>query len=199
MIVNDNVENRNREDNDIGGSLNNVEGQNNKNTNDSDSANNNSSRQNALSKDKRYQNQVKDNEIADELPKIITQILDKTSEISSSSFDYSSGQHVTQDAQLNDNTNIFNIHQAENLESQEQLQEHVELAQVETLDEGSIRQHSSDGYSLTEHSCNPVAQVSDERGDNSACYLFVHNRVIVSDIYLKYVIGDNDYIHKKEI
>ncbi|VDI33144.1 Hypothetical predicted protein [Mytilus galloprovincialis] len=164
MIVNDNVENRNREDNDIGGSLNNVEGQNNKNTNDSDSANNNSSRQNALSKDKRYQNQVKDNEIADELPKIITQILDKTSEISSSSFDYSSGHHVTQDAQLNDNTNIFNIHQAENLESQE----HVELAQVETLDEGSIRQHSSDGYSLTEHSCNPVAQVSDERGDNSA-------------------------------
>ncbi|XP_063409256.1 uncharacterized protein LOC134692701 isoform X2 [Mytilus trossulus] len=168
MIVNDNVENRNRDDNDIGGSLDEDEDQNNKNTNDSDFANNNSSRQNALSKDKRYHNQVKDNKIADELPKIITEILDKTSEISSS-YDYSSGHHVPSEAQFNDNnTNIFNIHQTENLDNQEQMQEHVELAQVETLDEGSIQLHSSDGYSLTEHSCNPVAQVSDERGDNSA-------------------------------
>lgn len=175
MIENDNVENKNHDDNEIGGNFDNVEDQNNKNTNDS--ANNCGSRQDSLSKYKRYQNEMKDIERAEELPKIITEIFDKNSDISSSSYDYSSGHHVSQGAQLNDNnTNILNIHQAENLEKQEQMQENMELAQVETLDDGSIQQHSSDGYSLTEHSCTPVTQVSDERGDHSGGYLFVHKR-----------------------
>ncbi|XP_071145429.1 uncharacterized protein [Mytilus edulis] len=177
MCVNDNVEDRNREDNDIVGSLDNVEGQNNKNTNDSDFANNNSSRQNASSKDKRYQNQVKDSDIVDDLPKAITKYFDKNSEISSSSYDYSSGHHVPPGSQLNDNnTNIVNIHQSENQDGQEQMQENVELAHVEILDDGSMQQHSSERYSLTEHSCTPVAQVSDDRGDKSGGDLFVHNR-----------------------
>ncbi|CAG2190326.1 unnamed protein product [Mytilus edulis] len=71
MIVNDNVENRNQDDNDIGGSLDEDEDQNNKNTNDSDFTNNNSSRQNAISRTKDIIIKVKDNEIADELQKLL--------------------------------------------------------------------------------------------------------------------------------
>ncbi|XP_052083425.1 uncharacterized protein LOC127720707 isoform X2 [Mytilus californianus] len=170
MINNDNVENRNQEDNEIDGHMGNGD-QN--NTNTDDSTNNYDSRQYALSSDKRYQNEMKDIESAEELPKAITKYFDKSKDISSSSCDYSSGHHMPPGAQLNDkNTNTLNIHEAENPECQQQMQENVELAEVETLDEASIQQHSSNGYiqQLTEKIFTPVTQVSDERFDHSRGY-----------------------------